>query len=43
MTILVGDEAPDFSLIGVDLKPKKLSELRGNKVVLAFFPGGASR
>jgi peroxiredoxin len=39
MSINVGDRAPDFDLIDSDLKPRKLSEFRGQKVVLLFFPG----
>lgn len=39
----VGDLAPDFTLpastqAGVDQLPLKLSELRGQVVVIAFFP-----
>ena len=35
----VGDKAPDFELVDQDRKPRRLSEFRGRKVVLAFFPG----
>ncbi|MDJ0269413.1 MAG: peroxiredoxin [Aigarchaeota archaeon] len=35
----VGDKAPDFSLVDQERKPRTLSEFRGKKVVLAFFPG----
>ncbi len=35
----VGEEAPLFTLIDYDLKPVSLRNLRGKKVVLAFFPG----
>ncbi len=35
----VGIEAPDFTLPDTDRKPRKLSEFRGRKLVLAFFPG----
>jgi len=35
----VGDKAPDFQLTDQDLKQVKLSDMRGKKVVLAFFPG----
>ncbi len=35
----VGDKAPDFSLVDQERKPRALSEFRGKKVVLAFFPG----
>jgi peroxiredoxin len=37
--IKVGDRAPDFTLNGTDLKPKKLSDFLTRTVVLAFFPG----
>jgi len=37
--IKVGDKAPDFNLSGTDLKPRKLSDLLKQTVVLAFFPG----
>ncbi len=34
----VGDRAPDFTLLGTDWKPVKLSDYRGKKnVVLAFY------
>lgn len=33
-----GLEAPDFSLIGSDKKEHKLSDFRGKKVVLYFYP-----
>ncbi len=35
----VGERAPDFTLPDQDLKPRSLSEFRGKKVVLAFYPG----
>ena len=38
----VGDVAPDFTLPGVhdgERRDYTLSELRGQKVVLAFYPG----
>jgi peroxiredoxin len=38
----VGDKAPDFELPDVDMKPRKLSEFRGKKTVLAFFPAAES-
>jgi len=37
--VLVGERAPDFTLPDTDLKPRRLSEFRGKKLVLAFFPG----
>ncbi|MCL4350695.1 MAG: peroxiredoxin [Candidatus Thermoplasmatota archaeon] len=39
MSIKVGDFAPDFELADTKNKLRKLSEFKGNKVVLAFFPG----
>jgi peroxiredoxin Q/BCP len=34
----VGDQAPDFKLVGSDGKTHSLSELKGKTVVLAWFP-----
>ena len=34
----VGDTAPDFTVMAHDGKPVKLSELRGSKVLLWFYP-----
>lgn len=34
-----GDKAKDFALIDTDLKTRKLSDFRGKKVVLVFYPG----
>src|SRR5215218_938543 len=42
MAVDIGDEAPDFTLPGVqghDKRDYTLSEFRGHKVVLAFYPG----
>ena len=35
----VGQAAPDFNLYDFDRQQRKLSDLRGQNVVLAFFPG----
>jgi peroxiredoxin len=37
--IKVGEKAPNFTLNGTDLKPRKLSDFLTQTVVLAFFPG----
>jgi len=39
----VGDTAPDFELPGTGGRTYKLSEYRGGNVVLAFYPGDATR
>lgn len=35
----VGDRAPEFSLVNPDRRPVALADLKGKKVVLAFYPG----
>lgn len=35
----VGERAPDVQLVDTDRKPAKISDFRGKKTVLAFFPG----
>jgi peroxiredoxin len=37
--VKIGDMAPDFTLVDIDLKPRSLKDYRGSKVVLAFFVG----
>ena len=39
----VGDRAPDFTATAQDKKTVKLSELRGKRVVLFFFPKAFTR
>ncbi len=38
MSITVGQQAPDFSLYNTEKKEIKLSDLKGKKVVIHFFP-----
>ena len=38
MTLKVGDQAPDFQLFNSELKEVSLSDFKGQKVVLQFFP-----
>jgi peroxiredoxin len=38
----VGDRAPEFDLPDADLKMRKLSDYKGNPLVLAFFPAAES-
>ena len=38
----IGDKAPDFELPDPDMKQRKLSEFRGKKTILAFFPAAES-
>jgi len=39
----VGDVAPDFELPGTEGRTYRLSDYRGRNVVLAFYPGDATR
>src|SRR5512135_3765363 len=39
MGLKIGSRAPEFTLIDTELKPRSLSEFKGKKVVLAFYPG----
>jgi peroxiredoxin Q/BCP len=39
----IGDAAPDFELPGTGGRTYRLSDLRGRNVVLAFYPGDATR
>ncbi|RZL44543.1 MAG: redoxin domain-containing protein, partial [Pedobacter sp.] len=38
MSLQVGDQAPDFKLKNTELKEVSLSDFKGKKVVLHFFP-----
>src|SRR6476469_4021074 len=42
MSVDVGSKAPDFTLVNEERQPVKLSEQRGQPVVLAFFPAAFS-
>jgi len=42
MSVDVGTEAPDFTLVDQDRQPVTLSAARGRPVVLAFFPAAFS-
>src|SRR3979409_1603715 len=42
MSVAVGSNAPDFTLMNQDREPVTLSKLRGKPVVLAFFPAAFS-
>ena len=42
MSVDVGSNAPDFTLMNQDRQPVTLSQKRGNPVVLAFFPAAFS-
>jgi peroxiredoxin len=35
----IGEVAPDFTLVGTDMKPKRLSDWKETNLVLAFYPG----
>ena len=39
MSISVGDQAPDFSLVGTGNVPYSLNAYKGKTVVLVFYPG----
>lgn len=39
MSVKVGEKAPEFKALDSALKEKKLSDYKGHKTVLAFFPG----
>ncbi len=42
MSLNVGDKAPDFELVDTELKPRKLDEFKGKKIVLSFFVAASS-
>ncbi|MCL4342608.1 MAG: redoxin domain-containing protein [Candidatus Thermoplasmatota archaeon] len=39
MTAEIGKPAPDFSLVGSDLKIRSLKDFAGSKTLILFFPG----
>jgi len=39
MAIQVGNKPPEFTLFDTEKKSRSLSEFRGKKIVLAFYPG----
>ncbi|UVS70489.1 peroxiredoxin [Nitrososphaera viennensis] len=41
-SVKIGQKAPDFELPDQDMKNRKLSEFRGKKTILAFFPAAES-
>ena len=38
MGLTIGKKAPDFSLLDQDGKPVKLSDFKGKRVVVFFYP-----
>ncbi|TAK79081.1 MAG: thioredoxin-dependent thiol peroxidase [Gammaproteobacteria bacterium] len=38
MSLAIGDQAPDFTLLNEQAEPITLSKLRGKKIVLYFYP-----
>lgn len=42
LNVEIGKKAPDFELPDMNMKTHKLSDYRGQKVVLAFFPAAES-
>ena len=42
MAVNVGDQAPKFELVDVDLKFRSLDEFKGKKVVISFFVAASS-
>jgi peroxiredoxin Q/BCP len=42
MSLKVGDSAPDFTLPGTGSHSYRLSDYRGQKVVIVFYPGDAT-
>ncbi len=36
--LVVGEKAPDFTLVGTDLQPISLSDYKGKNLILHFFP-----
>ncbi|MEE9123736.1 MAG: peroxiredoxin [candidate division NC10 bacterium] len=38
MALAVGQQAPDFTLVDTERKPRSLAEFKGKKLILAFYP-----
>jgi peroxiredoxin len=38
MALAVGKQAPDFTLVDTERKPRSLAEFKGKKLILAFYP-----
>jgi peroxiredoxin len=39
MAIEIGNQAPEFTLFDTEKRPRSLSDFKGKKIVLAFYPG----
>jgi peroxiredoxin len=38
-SVIVGSRAPEFTLVDMEMKSRRLDEFKGKKVILAFYPG----